>query len=284
MDTNRRVVIKKAYADTPHGQIHYRYALPGSTREGGKTVVMLHKSASSSASYEALMSQLVAMGHRCYAPDMPGFGGSFDPSPTAIEEIQQKGTRWYVETFISALGAIGLTGDGQPPFHLIGHHSGASLAPELAALLPESVASVSLIGTAVMTAPERAAMKEKYFAPFNKPVEDGSHLNKTWDYLKTMGVGDDLDLHQREALDHIRAWKGRNQIYGAVWGQELSEYMDALRCPCMFVCARDDVLWEYQVRAEKLWPGATFVECKGANFSPDLDVEVIAQAWTEHTK
>jgi hypothetical protein len=55
-------------------------------------------------------------------------------------------------------------------------------------------------------------------------VPDGSHLLKTWDYLRAMGVGEDLELFQREAIDHIRAWKGRNQIYGAIWDQDKEGY------------------------------------------------------------
>lgn len=277
--------VRKAYADTPYGQIHYRYATPAPDQESkGTTIVMLHKSASSSASYEALMTQLVKAGHSCYALDMPGFGGSFDPCPAVIQEISEKGTAWYVETFVSAFTSIGIMGDeAMNKLHLVGHHSGASLAPEIAAKYPSTVLSVTLIGTAVMSADERAMMKQKYFAPFNKPVEDGSHLIKTWDYLRTMGVGDNLDLYQRQAIDHIRAWKGRNQIYGAVWDQDVATYLDMLRCPVMFICARDDVLWEYQVKAEKRWTQAKYVECKGANFSPDLDVKGLVKAWTEFT-
>lgn len=278
------IFIRKAYADTTQGQIHYRYALPEPNHSNGITVVMLHKSASSSSSYVALMTRLVSMGCACYAPDMPGFGSSFDPSPAAIEDILIRGTAWYVDIFAEAFAAIGILERGSG-IHLIGHHSGASLAPEFAAKHPSSVLSVSLIGTAVMSAPERAEMKKKYHDPFNKPVADGSHLQKTWDYLGNMGVGPaNLDLYQREAVDHIRAWKGRNQIYGAVWEQDLASFLDVLACPVMFVCARDDVLWGYQEKARERWTDATYVECKGANFSPDLDPETIVEAWLAFTK
>lgn len=39
-----------------------------------------------------------------------------------------------------------------------------------------------------------------------------------------MGVGENLELFQREVIDHIRAWKGRNQIYGAIWDQDKEMY------------------------------------------------------------
>ncbi|KAI0473053.1 Alpha/Beta hydrolase protein [Xylariaceae sp. FL0804] len=240
-------MIKKAYADTPHGQVHYRYAVPAAPAAADAdaaapvvpaardALVFLHKSASSSASFERLMAHFAARGHACYAPDMPGFGGSFDPSPAAAAEIAARGTRWYVDLFTGVFASLGLGS-----FHVIGHHSGASLAVEMAAVRPELVRSACLVGASIMSAEDRAKMKEQFFAPFNAPVADGSHLQKTWDYLAGMGVGDDLALHQREALDHIRAWRGRNQIYGAIWAQDKEAYFRQVRCPVVALCARDD--------------------------------------------
>lgn len=271
-------VIKKGYVDTPSGQIHYRYANPSGTNNADRTIILLHKSASSSVSYEKIMRQLCSKGYRCYAPDMPGFGGSFDPTPGIVEDILQKGTRWYVDIFMAAFQSLGIIGQGQGQVHIIGHHSGACLATEIAAVYPELVASISLVGPAVMSAEERAEMKKQYHAPFNKPVADGSHLQKTWDYLRKMGVGADLELYQREAVDHIRAWKGRNLIYGAVWAQDMLGYIQSVKCPILLVCAKDDALWEHYENARKVRPDAATLECSGANFSLDLDAETVGMA------
>ena len=224
------------------------------------------------------MRQLCAKGYKCYAPDMPGFGGSFDPTPEAIEEILQQGTRWFVDVFMAAFRSLGIFDPGASTVHIIGHHSGACLAPEIAASYPDLVASISLIGPTVMTAEERAEMKKQYHAPFNKPVADGSHLQKTWDYLRKMGVGTDLELYQREAVDHIRAWRGRNLIYGAVWEQDMLGYFQSVKCPILLICAKDDVLWEHYENARKVRPDAATRECSGANFSLDLDAETVGTA------
>lgn len=122
-------------------------------------------------------------------------------------------------------------------------------------------------------------MKKHYYAPFNKPVADGSHLQKTWDYLGHMGVGDDLELYQREAVDHIRAWQGRVLIYGSVWGQDMQGLIHSVKCPILLVCARDDVLWEHYQNARRARPDAATLECSGANFSPDRDAETIGTSW-----
>lgn len=286
-------VIKKAYADTAYGQIHFRLALPLPTETGTvnkgperSPLVFLHKSASSSASYEALMRRYAAQGYRCYAPDMPGFGGSFDPSESAVVEIQRDGTAWYASVFLEAFKAMGIitssssSGEGGVKCHLMGHHSGAVLAVELAARHPEMVQSICLVGPTVMSAEERAAMKTVYFAPFNEPVRDGSHLLKTWQYLEHMGVGEDLNLWQREAVDHIRAWRGRTLIYGAVWAQDSERLYTEAQCPVLLMCARDDALWKYFGHVRALKPDIEAVEIEGANFEPDRDVEGIEKAWT----
>jgi pimeloyl-ACP methyl ester carboxylesterase len=277
------VVLFKAYADTSFGQIHYRYVLPPNGVDHKPTpLLFLHKSASSSASYDSLMLLNAANGYVCYAPDMPGFGGSFDPSDEAIKEIETKGTVWYAGIFMEVFTQIGLLEPGtRTKCHIIGHHSGAVLAMELAATHPHFVASICLVGPTVMTEEERAAMKEIYFKTFNEPVRDGSHLLKTWEYLGNMGIGEDMSLWQREAVDHIRAWKGRNLIYGAVWAQESEELYKRLECPILLMCAADDVLWKYFGSVKALRPEVEAVEIGGGNFEPDRDVGGIQEAWSK---
>ena len=164
--------------------------------------------------------------------------------------------------------------------HVIGHHSGAVLAVEIAAKNPDLAVSICLVGPCVLSAKERAAMKEKFFAPFNEPEPSASHLQKTWDYLGRMGVGEDLDLWQREVIDHVRAWKGRTQIYGAVWAQDAEALYQQVRCPILLMCARDDVLWSFFEDVQTLRPGIPAVEIEGGNFELDRDVQGIVRAWS----
>lgn len=275
-------MISKAYADTTYGQIHYRFALPpAGVACKTNTIIFLHKSASSSASYDSLMRIYSMKGYKCYAPDMPGFGGSFEPSKEAVVEISAKGTAWYTEVFMEVFMRLHLVGRGnQGKCHVIGHHSGAALTVELATSYPDIVASICLVGPVVMSEEERAAMKDIYFKPFNEPQRDGSHLLKTWDYLGKMGVGENIDLWQREAVDHIRAWRGRNLIYGAVWAQESETLYKQVTCPILLMCARDDVLWKYFNHVQSLRPEVESVEIKGGNFELDRDVEAIEKSWS----
>ncbi|KAK0649109.1 Alpha/Beta hydrolase protein [Cercophora newfieldiana] len=207
--------ILKAYASTPHGQIHYRFSLPFPSHPSPSAlpILLLHMSASSSASFTTLITTFTSLGYPCFAPDMPGFGSSFDPPYPSIPALS---IPWYAAVFLSAF-------QPHPAFaagcHIVGHHSGAVIGIEIARSTPSFARSLTLEGPAILTASERAEMSTKFLSPFNRPVADGSHLVKMWEYVRALGIpAGDLELLQREALDHARAWRGRTQIYGAVWG------------------------------------------------------------------
>jgi hypothetical protein len=55
--------IKRAYADTPDGQIHYRYLLGTNAKS---SIIFIHISASSSC-WEPLMQLYAPLGYACYA-------------------------------------------------------------------------------------------------------------------------------------------------------------------------------------------------------------------------
>ncbi|CAK7203771.1 hypothetical protein SEUCBS139899_006518 [Sporothrix eucalyptigena] len=272
--------IKAGYLDTPLGQVHYYYSSPVTSPASLKPpMLLMHMSASSAKSFLTMMPMLTALGYSCYAPDMPGFGGSFDPAsdPPSIS--------WYAQLYYEAIKSQ------LPEFsegcHIIGHHSGGILGMEFSSnpdQFPGFVKSLTIVGASVMTAADRAEMSKTFLEPFNKPVSSGEHLGKTWEYLKWEGLKPETDLVvlQREAIDHIRAWKGRNQIYSCVWKYERMEALDAIPAdvPVAGLCAPDDVLWPYygNFKALVTRPIETTV-IKGGNFGPDLDPEGILDAF-----
>ncbi|OAL53723.1 alpha/beta-hydrolase [Pyrenochaeta sp. DS3sAY3a] len=265
------MAIEKAYHRTSRGQIHYRHNVQTAASSSTMPLIFLHKSASSSASVVKLMEHYSALDYACYAPDMPGFGNSFDPSAEDEELIKEQGTTWYCNIYITIFKELGIWNkkkgnDGG--VHIMGHHSGAALALELAATYPDVVRSVCMIGPSVMSAAERGDMKAKLLRPFNEPVASGEHLMATWQYLGRHGLTShgvraeppsscskaDLALWQREALDHIRAWKGRMQIYAAVFEQDSEILLKKVdeNLKVMVCCAKDDVLWPYFGNAKRI--------------------------------
>lgn len=247
-------MIRKAYTDCSAGQIHYRY------RPGGAAtpIVFLQQTASSSRMYERLMEALPA-GRPLFALDTPGFGGSFDPPG-------EPGLAAYADWLLEAIDGLGLE-----HFHVFGHHTGACIAVEFGARHPSRTTSLAMVGPLPLTAEERHQFSLHFGSPI-APVADGSHLLQTWRYLADLGADADLELHHRELLDTVRAWRGRAQAYRAVWAQDWTALYLAVRCPILLLCAEDDVLYPYFARAGELRPDAASCVLRGANFEPDLDV------------
>ena len=67
------ITIRRAYADTPYGQLHYRHA------GEGEPLLLIHQTATSSYAYEPVMAYL-ASSCRVIAVDTPGYGMSDYPT------------------------------------------------------------------------------------------------------------------------------------------------------------------------------------------------------------
>jgi len=146
--------IRKAYADTPRGQIHYRHTTLSNPSSSKPVLIFLHKSASSSISMEVLMKHYTNLGYTTYAPDMPGFGSSSDPDASTESTIEQQGTQWYCKLYMQMFKDVGIW-EGKRGVHILGHHSGASLALQLGNLNPGIVKSVCLVGPSIVGAKQK---------------------------------------------------------------------------------------------------------------------------------
>ncbi|MCS6946630.1 MAG: alpha/beta hydrolase [Steroidobacteraceae bacterium] len=251
----------KGYASISAGQIHYR-RLHGP----GDPIVCLHQTASSSAMWVKFMERLNGERH-LVAFDTPGFGGSFDPPgvPASMET--------YADWIVEAIDFLGIS-----RFHIMSHHTGACIGVEIAHKHPERVLTLAMIGPVPLTDDEKAEFKKHYSTPF-APTADGSYLQTTWDYLKTLGADGDLALHHRELLDTARAYMGRYYAYTNVWRQDFTSPFKKIKAPMLLMAAPDDVLYPYFERARQIRPDADWAELKGANFEPDLDPDGLVAAY-----
>lgn len=251
--------MQKGYVDISQGQIHYR------SKEGsGTPIICFHQTASSSAMFEKFAAAYNGP-EPIYALDTPGFGGSFDPEgmPTMAD---------YASMLGDAIKALGFA-----EVHLFGHHTGASLAIEIATSNPELVASLMMIGPVVLTAEERQAFGGVYPQPFELKA-DGSHLQTMWDYVESIGGNSSLELHHREMVDTARAWEGHIKVYSKIWDQDFSALYERVSVPMLIMCAQKDILWPMFERAKEMRPDATAVEIPGSNFQPDEAPADVANA------
>lgn len=205
---------------------------------------------------------------------MPGFGQSFDPAPAAEGCYDLD---WFCSVEAEFLRNLGFLKEGSERVHLVGHHSGAAIAPRLAVLYPQYIASVVLDGPTVLTLEERMKWKAGIEA-FNRPVLDGSHFLRTWNAMIDGSKGQlSLEELQRETLDHVRACEGRIRIYTAIFDFDGLQNFRNVKCPVLALCARDDVLWESFRRVKDVRSDVKTGVVEGANFSVDLDVEGVVR-------
>lgn len=251
-------MIVKSYVDTSGGQIHLR------SRAGtGTPVIFFHQTASSGQMWLKVIDRLP--GRQAHAFDTPGFGGSFDAPFDDRPSMSQ-----YVDWMTEAVRAAGVT-----RAHVVGHHTGACIAVEMAARNPGVAASLTLAGPVPLTAEERQEFSKHFGTPF-MPATSGGYLLDNWDYLRKLGAEADPMLFHREMADMLRAWHGRVQAYAAVWTQDFTAFYKAVACPLMIMAAEDDVLHPFLARAAEMRPDARVLPIRGANFEPDLDADTFA--------
>lgn len=256
-------MLKKRYVDVGDGQVHLRYTEGGS----GDPVVFFHQTASSSKMYEAVMEKLDGAAP-LFALDTPGFGGSYRP-PTAPT------TRYYVESLLEALDVLGVD-----KFNLFGHHTGAAIACEMAALVPERVLKLGLIGPVYLTQEERDTWRDSAAKPLTIDCR-ATHFEEAWQRVTNLdqqpiAYPPSVALATREAIDTLIAGDRWHEAYVAVFNQDFPAYFSQINCPVMMICGEADVLYPYFERACKAKPDAKAVIIKGGAYILDQEPENMA--------
>lgn len=259
-------MIKKAYCDTPSGQMHYYYGGPA----GKPPIVFLHQNVSGGKGYLPTLEKLTAE-HHCIAPDLPGFGGSFDPPEfDSISSLTE-----YTLDFIDALGI--------DKFHTFGNHTGAGMAAEMAGLRPDRVLSCIMVGALLLTE-EQAAPYRDEFSGSSGPSHDAEYLKITWDYIYNLGGKLDLDNMNDELSGALRAWKVRGMIYKCVWDYRFDLFIKDVKCPTLLMCAPDDALYLGHKNTADAMPQAKVVDLKGTNFEPYFDPDGVSRGVIDFLK
>ncbi len=250
-------VIRRGYADSRDGQVHFRRI-----DRAGRPTIFLHQTASSGAMFELVMRKL-ASDRPSIAFDTPGFGNSFVPEGGIS-------LPYMAERLIEALDDLGVA-----RFDLIGHHTGSCIALEMAALIPDRVASIGLIGPVIASPEERDTFRNTFTTPF-KLEDDGSHLKRAWDYLEIIGGHTSTRLRQRETIDHLLGIQTMPKIFSAVWDQDSGARLAAIAVPLLLMISEDDVLWRIFHNATEARPNAVVSIVKGLDFQPDNDPDGVA--------
>lgn len=150
----------RGYADGPYGQVHFL-----DTGEG-TPLVLCHQAPMSLRQFDSVYDLLADSGIRAIGIDMPGFGAS-DPT-NFVPGIED-----YARVVPSVLDHLNMSAA-----FILGHHTGAMMATEVALQFEDRVIGVILNGPLPLTTEERAAGLA-YVEEFEKGFvhkADGSHL------------------------------------------------------------------------------------------------------------
>jgi pimeloyl-ACP methyl ester carboxylesterase len=138
-----RVGTRRAYAQASMGQIHYRYAGPESARS---PLMLLHPFPSSSDVFDRFMREM-GRDRTVIAPDLPGYGMSDAPDhPPSIAD--------YAGAMLALEANLGVG-----MVDVMGYHAGGSIAAEMARQQPSVIRKIVTIAAIVLTAEERANMR-----------------------------------------------------------------------------------------------------------------------------
>jgi pimeloyl-ACP methyl ester carboxylesterase len=257
------MTIRRAYADLPHGQVHY--AECGDAR--APAVLLLHQTPRSWAEYRGVLP-LLGVRYRTLAMDTAGFGSSDAwPGAPSIEA--------WAGVAAQLLEKLGIA-----QAHVVGHHTGGVIAVELAARHAQRVRSLVLSSTPYTDPAFRRARAERPPIDAVQASEDGEHLALLWRKRQAFYPAGRPDLLQAFVADALKVPGDVEAGHRAVASYRMEERIAAIRQPTLVIRAPDDPFASTHA-ADWLarLPQARLVEIAGGMVPlPDQLPEAFAQA------
>jgi pimeloyl-ACP methyl ester carboxylesterase len=240
--------MKRAYIDIPEGQVHYR------TDGSGEPLLLLHQTPMSSDEYTKIIPVL-AQHHRVMAMDTLGYGES--DRPPRFFTVPD-----FALSVISFLNALGIN-----KVNIAGHHTGATIAAELAAKFPERVSKLILSGLPCFK-PEDAPFWMSKYPPIEiKP--DGSHLMEVWKMAMERFPETSLELAQAYTLDFLKSGLGAKSDSGhrAVFTYNAANILPLIKSPTLLIMGDKDMAYPFLDTVRSLVPHNKVKIIKGGTAS-----------------
>jgi pimeloyl-ACP methyl ester carboxylesterase len=209
--------IERVFVGTRFGRIHA--AIAGH----GFPVLLLHQTPRSWDEYRDVLPRL-GRDFRVIAMDTLGFGDSASlPDGSAS-----------IETW--AQGALALLdGLGQKEFAVAGHHTGAVVALELAAVVPDRVRALVLSACPFVDAPRREKHHGMRVIDDVEIRADGAHITELWGRRQPFYPAGDTDLLRRFMIDALRAGPMAAEGHRVVNRYRMEDRVGQIRCPSLVI-------------------------------------------------
>ena len=216
-----KVVVRRGFADTPEGQIHY------ATAGKGKPVLLLHQTPRSWDEYRDVLP-IVGERYWAIAMDTIGFGDSYKPREEGSIELYAKGV-------IALLDALSI-----PRASIVGHHTGGVIAVEVAATHPERVEKLILSSAPYVDAEDREKRKGKPAIDEVKFKDDGSHLTELWQKRKNFYPKNRPDLFTRLVIDTLKVGGRMEEGHRACGKYIMEKKVPLIKAPTLVIGGSED--------------------------------------------
>ena len=199
--------------------------------------------------------------------DTPGFGMSDYPK-------EQFSVPQYAKIVLEFLDKIQITNTS-----IFGHHTGASIACELAVMAPNIVDKLILDGPPCVTF-EEGQTHLKNVTPLIL-TKDGSYVQKLWEYLIRETPPDktlDVENMHNELDWRLKAGPRYIETYDAVFRYDMTTRLPLIEAPTLVMAAEFDTVARYLDRANELMKKSRkYIVSNATNFMMLQEPERVAK-------
>lgn len=216
--------VERLFVSTKSGRIHI--AVAGT----GAPVLLLHQTPRSWDEFRDVLP-LLGRHYRAIAMDTVGYGDS-DPLLLGQASIEN-----WAKAARELLNALGVTRAA-----IVGHHTGAAIAVEMAAADPRAVAALVLSASPYVDAARRAAAEREHKAVVDEatPRMDGSHLAELWSMRRPFYPDSRIDLMERFMVDALKAGRRAAEGHRVVDRYEMEKRLPVIGCPTLVIAPTAD--------------------------------------------
>jgi pimeloyl-ACP methyl ester carboxylesterase len=248
--TIRKKSVRRRFVDTRAGQVHIRLAEPENSAR--VPVMLLHMSPVSSRNFVPQLERLGA-DRLAFAVDIPGFGES--EAPPKLPSIGD-----LADIMTDVIKEVG----GGEPIDLMGDHTGAVIAIDLAARYPELIRKVALNTVPYFGAEARA--ERVAHSAYTEPAEDGAHLASRWQSMARL-YGPYMDMRAVETnfVEALRGGPFGHWGHHAVFSYDMDPVLPKITQPVLVFRPKDG-LEENTLRAKPLIKNVNVIDLLGYGY------------------
>jgi len=213
--------IERRFVPTRLGRIHVAMA--------GRSfpVLLLHQTPRSWDEYRDVLP-LLGRDFRAIAMDTLGFGDSDAPAGDPSIELWAEGAFALLDTLEIPRAAI------------VGHHTGAAIAVEMAASMPARVDALVLSACPFVDAERRVKHHGMRVIDDVEARTDGAHLTELWGRRQPFYPAENIDLLHRFMIDALRAGEMAAEGHRVVNRYRMEDRLGHIRCPTLVIAPTGD--------------------------------------------